>query len=190
MTRHFLSLTDAGRDGLLKILDEADKYRATRGTADAPKPLQGKSVALIFEKASTRTRVSLEVAVAELGGHPVVLTSLGSQISRGEPVSDTARVTSRMCQLITLRTFGHERLLDFVKYSNAPVLNALTDTGQLVLSYAEEIFSIGQDLMNSVKQRPTSRPLRLHLGVADALPKLVAYQIIEPIFHLQQPLPT
>jgi LysR family transcriptional regulator, transcriptional activator of nhaA len=63
---------------------------------------------------------------------------------------------------------------------------ALTEAGQLVLSYAEEIFSIGQDLLNSVKQRPTSRPLRLHLGVADALPKLVTYQIIEPIFHLPQ----
>lgn len=65
---------------------------------------------------------------------------------------------------------------------------ALTDAGQMVLSYAEEIFSIGQDLMNSVKQRPTSRPLRLYLGVADALPKLVTYQIIEPIFHLPQPV--
>jgi LysR family transcriptional regulator, transcriptional activator of nhaA len=65
---------------------------------------------------------------------------------------------------------------------------ALTDAGQHVLSYAEEIFSIGQDLLNSVKQRPTSRPLRVHLGVADALPKLVTYRIIEPIFRLPQPV--
>jgi LysR family transcriptional activator of nhaA len=65
---------------------------------------------------------------------------------------------------------------------------ALTETGQLVMTYAEEIFSIGQDLLNSVKQRPTSRPLRMRLGVADALPKLVTYQIIEPIFHLPQPV--
>ena len=65
---------------------------------------------------------------------------------------------------------------------------ALTDAGQHVLSYAEEIFSIGQDLLNSVKQRPTSRPLRVNLGVADALPKLVAYRIIEPIFRLPQPV--
>jgi LysR family transcriptional activator of nhaA len=65
---------------------------------------------------------------------------------------------------------------------------ALTDVGQQVLTYAEEIFSIGQDLLNSVKQRPTSRPLRVRLGVADALPKLVTYQIIEPIFHLPQPV--
>jgi len=64
----------------------------------------------------------------------------------------------------------------------------LTDVGQHVLSYAEEIFSIGQDLVSSVKQRPTSRPLRLHLGVADALPKLVTYRIIEPIFSLEQPV--
>ena len=65
---------------------------------------------------------------------------------------------------------------------------ALTDAGQHVLSYAEEIFSLGQDLLNSVKQRPTSRPLRVYLGVADALPKLVAYRIIQPIFHLPQPV--
>jgi LysR family transcriptional activator of nhaA len=65
---------------------------------------------------------------------------------------------------------------------------ALTETGQHVMTYAEEIFSIGQDLLNSVKQRPTSRPLRMRLGVADALPKLVTYQIIEPIFHLPQPV--
>lgn len=65
---------------------------------------------------------------------------------------------------------------------------ALTDTGQQVLMYAEEIFSIGQDLLNSVKQRPTSRPLRFNLGVADALPKLVTYHLIEPIFHLPQPV--
>lgn len=65
---------------------------------------------------------------------------------------------------------------------------ALTETGQHVMTYAEEIFSIGQDLLNSVKQRPTSRPLRMRLGVADALPKLVTYQIIEPIFHLAQPV--
>jgi LysR family transcriptional regulator, transcriptional activator of nhaA len=65
---------------------------------------------------------------------------------------------------------------------------ALTDAGQQVLSYAEEIFSLGQDLLNAVKQRPTSRPLRLNLGVADTLPKLVAYRIIEPVFHLPQPV--
>lgn len=64
----------------------------------------------------------------------------------------------------------------------------LTDTGQEVLSYAEEIFSLGQDLLNSIKQRPTLRPLRVHLGVADALPKLVAYRIIEPVFRLSQPV--
>ena len=65
---------------------------------------------------------------------------------------------------------------------------ALTDAGQQVLTYAEEIFVIGQDLLNSVKQRPTSRPLRVNVGVADALPKLVAFRILEPIFHLGQPV--
>jgi ornithine carbamoyltransferase len=84
-------------------------------------------VALVFEKASTRTRLSLEVAVSEMGGHPVVLSAQGSQLGRGEPIADTARVLSRMVHAITLRTFEHSRLLELVRESGIPVLNALTD---------------------------------------------------------------
>jgi ornithine carbamoyltransferase len=123
---HLLSLTDLGAQGLLNLLDAADRFKDERGKT-AKRPLAGKSVALIFEKASTRTRLSLEVAVAELGGHPVVLTSSGSQMGRGEPICDTARVLSRMVHAITFRTAGHERLLEMVQYSSVPVLNALTD---------------------------------------------------------------
>jgi ornithine carbamoyltransferase len=83
----------------------------------------------LFEKASTRTRISLEVAVVELGGHPLVITSSGSQIARGEPVADTARVVSRMVHAVTFRTFSEERLREFVRHSSVPVLNALTDSG-------------------------------------------------------------
>lgn len=129
MTRHLLSLSDLGREGLLRMLDGADRWRAIRGTASAPKPLLGKSVALVFEKASTRTRVSLEVAVAELGGHPLVITSSGSQLGRGEPLSDTARVLSRMVHAITFRTGSDANLREMAKYSNVPVLNALSDDG-------------------------------------------------------------
>jgi ornithine carbamoyltransferase len=128
MTRHFLRLSDlGGREGLLKTLDLADRFKATRGTPEAPRPLAGKSVALVFEKASTRTRISLEVAVAELGGHPVVITAQGSQLGRGEPIRDTARVLSRMVHAITFRTFGDERMAELVEHSSVPVLNALTD---------------------------------------------------------------
>lgn len=126
MTRHFLNLSDLGRDGLIATLDRADRLKAHRGTTNE-RPLAGKSVALVFEKASTRTRLSLEVAVAELGGHPVVITSQGSQLGRGEPLKDTARVLTRMVHAITLRTSDESRILEVMEYSTVPVLNALTD---------------------------------------------------------------
>ncbi len=127
MTRHFLELSDLGPGGLLRLLDSADRMKEGRSAPDAPRPLAGKSVALVFEKASTRTRMSLEVAVAELGAHPLVVTAAGSQMGRGEPIADTARVMSRMVHGITLRTSGHDRLLELAQHSSVPVLNALTD---------------------------------------------------------------
>jgi ornithine carbamoyltransferase len=125
--RHLLSLSDLGREGLISLLDSADRFKKGRNVSERPYPLAGKSVALVFEKASTRTRLSLEVAVVELGGHPVVITSAGSQMARGEPVADTARVLSRMVHAIAFRTSGTERLAEMVKFSSVPVLNALTD---------------------------------------------------------------
>jgi ornithine carbamoyltransferase len=127
MTRHFTELSDLGTDGLVRLLDAADRWLETRGTAVARRPLAGKSVALIFDKASTRTRLSLEVAVVELGGHPLVITAQTSQLGRGEPLPDTARVLSRMVHAVTLRTFEHSRLLELAQASSVPVLNALTD---------------------------------------------------------------
>jgi ornithine carbamoyltransferase len=127
MIRHFTELSDLGPGGLVHLLDAADRWKETRGMPAARRPLAGQSVALIFDKASTRTRLSLEVAVAELGGYPVVLTAQGSQIGRGEPLADTARVLSRMVHAVTLRTFEHSRLLELVGASTVPVLNALTD---------------------------------------------------------------
>jgi ornithine carbamoyltransferase len=127
MTRHFTELSDLGTDGLVRLLDASDRWLETRGTAAARRPLAGKSVALIFDKASTRTRLSLEVAVVELGGHPLVITAQTSQLGRGEPLSDTARVLSRMVHAVTLRTFEHSRLLELAQASSVPVLNALTD---------------------------------------------------------------
>jgi ornithine carbamoyltransferase len=127
MTRHFIELSDLGPGGLVRLLDAADRFKETRGTAAARRPLEGKSVALIFDKASTRTRLSLEVAVAEMGGHPVLITAQTSQIGRGEPLADTGRVLSRMVHAVTLRTFEHSRLLELAGASSIPVLNALTD---------------------------------------------------------------
>src|SRR5688500_1859397 len=89
--------------------------------------LAGKAVALVFEKASTRTRVSFEVGVFELGGHAVVLSSQGSQIARGEPIEDTARVLSGYCHAIMMRTFGQERVQTLARWATVPVINGLTD---------------------------------------------------------------
>jgi len=126
MTKKFFNLSDLGPGGVEKILDAADRLKAERGNS-SEKPLAGKQIALVFEKSSTRTRLSLEVAVNELGGHPIVLTSSGSQIGRGEPIQDTARVLGRMVHGITLRTFDESRIEKMAEFSGRPVLNALTD---------------------------------------------------------------
>ena len=129
--KNFVNLTDLGRDGLKSVLDAADTLKRDRAALSRvpleQRPLFGKQIALVFEKASTRTRLSLEVAVSELGAHPVVLTSQGSQMGRGEPVRDTARVLGRMVDAITLRTSDESRLLEMIEFSKRPVLNALTD---------------------------------------------------------------
>jgi ornithine carbamoyltransferase len=126
---HFLSLSDLAPEGLITCLDTADEHQRTRGLSEARRPLEGKSIALVFEKASTRTRVSLEVAVYELGGHPIILTNAGSQLGRGEPMADSARVLSRMVHGITLRTTSDARLQELAVHSAVPVVNALSDGG-------------------------------------------------------------
>jgi ornithine carbamoyltransferase len=127
MKRDFLGLSDLGPGGIERLLDLTDHLRKTRGTPDHPKPMSGRSAALLFDKASTRTRVSLEVAVHELGGYPVVITAQGSQIGRGEPAADTARVLSRIVDVIAYRTFESARLIELARASQVPVVNALTD---------------------------------------------------------------
>lgn len=127
MKRDFLCLTDLGPGGVERALDEAERFAKLRGTPEHPRPLAGKSVALMFDKASTRTRVSLEVAVYEMGGHPLVITAQGSQLGRGEPIEDTARVMSRYVHAMTYRTFATERIQSLARHASVPVLNALTD---------------------------------------------------------------
>jgi ornithine carbamoyltransferase len=124
--KHLTNLSDLGPKGLLSILDEADRQKATRGK-NSERPLANKQIALVFEKASTRTRLSLEVAVSELGGHPVVITQAGSQMGRGEPIRDSARVLGRMVHAITFRTSEPSRLEEMIQFAGVPVLNALTD---------------------------------------------------------------
>jgi ornithine carbamoyltransferase len=123
--RDFLSILDLTRAEAASIFENALLY--SRSTP--PPSLKGKSVVLLFEKASTRTRVSFEVGVARLGGHPIVLTAAGSQMARGEPLRDTARILSGYCDCIAMRTFGHDRIEEMAHWAEIPVINALTDLG-------------------------------------------------------------
>ena len=128
MKRDFLTLRDLSCDELLELLERAIalKDRRARGVRDEPM-LDNRTVALVFEKASTRTRVSFEVAVRELGGAPIHLSTFGSQLGRGEPIEDTARVLGGYCHGVALRTFSHQRIEDLARWCPAPVINALTD---------------------------------------------------------------
>ncbi len=127
MTRHFLTTYDLSREELFAVLDRAEELKALRGTPAHPQPLQGKSVAVVFEKASTRTRLSFEVGIHELGAQPVTLNSKDTQLGRGEPIEDTARMLSRYVHGVVYRTFGHERLEALARYSTIPVINGLSD---------------------------------------------------------------
>ena len=125
--RHFLTLSDVSRDRLLGLLDRAAELKALRGTPAHPTPLAGKSVAVVLEKASTRTRLSFEVGIHELGALPVTLISKDTQLGRGEPIEDTARMLSGYVHAVVYRTFGHDRLETLAEAATIPVVNGLSD---------------------------------------------------------------
>lgn len=125
MARHFLRLLDLNPDQAETLLDRAKLHKA--GELDG-NPLAGKTVALLFEKASTRTRVSFEVGITQLGGRCLFMTPNESQLGRNEPLKDTARVLSRYVDCMVVRTFGQEKLEELADYSSIPVVNALTDS--------------------------------------------------------------
>ena len=127
MTRHFLTISDLTHDELMRLLDRASALKALRGAPEHPKPLDGKSIAIVFEKASTRTRLSFEVGIHELGARPVTLISKDTQLGRGEPIEDTARMLSGYVHGVVYRTFGHDRLERLAQSSTIPVINGLSD---------------------------------------------------------------
>ncbi len=124
--RHFLDLDRVPAEALRRILTFASAVKSG-GELAGERPLAGKTLAMIFEKPSTRTRVSFEVAMHQLGGHAVVLESEDTQLGRGETVADTARVLSRYVDVIMLRTSGAEKLHELAQYATVPVINGLTD---------------------------------------------------------------
>ena len=125
--RHFLDIRDFDTATLQAMLDDAAAMKAAlKGGVGTAKPLSGKSVAMIFEKPSTRTRVSFEVGISQLGGTPLMLSAQDLQIGRGESIEDTARVLSRYVDAITIRCFSHDTLLTLAEHATVPVINALT----------------------------------------------------------------
>jgi ornithine carbamoyltransferase len=133
MTRHFRDLSDAGGDAIAAMLADAIDRKAARkdwpkGKVDADAPLAGRMLAMIFEKSSTRTRVSFDMAMRQLGGSAVILESGTTQLGRGESVADTARVLSRYVDAIMLRTDDAMKLAELAEYATVPIINGLTDS--------------------------------------------------------------
>ena len=125
--KHLLKLLDLSREEIHEILDLADQLKYDQKHGIPHDVLRGKTLAMIFSKNSTRTRVSFEVGMFQLGGHALFLSNAVSQIGRGEPVQDTARVLSRYCDGIMIRTFAQQEVEDLAKYGSIPVINGLTD---------------------------------------------------------------
>jgi len=132
MTRHFLDLSDAGGDGIAAMLADALDRKAARagrpkGRPDADAPLAGHTLAMVFEKNSTRTRVSFDMAIRQLGGTSIVMDSGSMQLGRGETVADTARVLSRYVDAIMIRTDDHAKVREMAEHASVPVINGLSD---------------------------------------------------------------
>jgi ornithine carbamoyltransferase len=121
--RDFLSIADFSSDELIELLNRARRLKV----GEDPSQLTGKSLAMIFRKSSTRTRISFEVGMTQLGGHALFIFDRDSQIGRGEPIHDTAKVLSRYVDGIMIRTFGHEEVEELSRHSSVPVINGLTD---------------------------------------------------------------
>ena len=132
MMRHFLNLSDAGGDAIAAMLNDAiDRKNARqgwpKGQADADAPLAGHTLAMVFEKNSTRTRTSFEMAMKQLGGDSIFMASGQMQLGRGETIADTARVLSRYVDAIMIRTDDHDKVSELAHYASVPVINGLTD---------------------------------------------------------------
>lgn len=127
-TRHFLTLLDLDSGELRTLINRAMELKAMQKRRELYQPFKGYVMGMIFEKSSTRTRVSFETGMDQFGGHALFLSPRDTQLGRGEPIEDSARVLSSMVDIIMVRTFGHEKIERFANYSSVPVINALTDS--------------------------------------------------------------
>ncbi|WP_415887383.1 ornithine carbamoyltransferase [Neptuniibacter sp. QD37_6] len=126
-TRHFLTLLDLSSEELRTLVKRASELKAIRNRGEVYEPLKNKVMSMIFEKSSTRTRVSFEAGMAQFGGHAMFLSPRDTQLGRGEPISDSAKVISSMVDVVMIRTFSHQLVEEFAANSSVPVINALTD---------------------------------------------------------------
>ncbi|MEM7565234.1 MAG: ornithine carbamoyltransferase, partial [Pseudomonadota bacterium] len=126
-TRHFLSVLDLSSDELRTLIEQAIDVKQRHKNGTRHTPLSGKVLAMIFDKSSTRTRVSFETGMYQLGGHAIFMSPRDSQLGRGEPIEYSARVISSMVDCILIRTFGHDIIETLAEYSSVPVINGLTD---------------------------------------------------------------
>ena len=126
--RHFLTLKDYTKEEILEIIDLGLEIKRELKSGVNKPYMPGKTLAMIFEKSSTRTRVSFETGIFQLGGHGLFLSNRDIHLGRGEPVKDTARVISSMCDMVMIRTFAHSMLEEFASFSKVPVINGLTDS--------------------------------------------------------------
>ncbi len=126
-TRHFLTLLDLSPEELRGIIQRASELKRLQRAGEPHATLSGKVLAMIFEKSSTRTRVSFETGMSQLGGSAMFLSPRDTQLGRGEPIEDTARVLSRMVDCVMIRTFAHDNVVRFAEHSQVPVINGLTD---------------------------------------------------------------
>src|SRR6056297_1296521 len=125
--QHFLTLLDFSPADLMRIIERAIDMKRERREGVDQRRFPGSVLAMVFAKSSTRTRVSFEAGIAQLGGHALFLSPRDTQLGRGEPIEDTARVLSSMADIIMVRTFEHEKIIKFAEYSSVPVINGLTD---------------------------------------------------------------
>ncbi len=141
MIRHLLTGREFDRAALEKLIETTASLKAGRGKANQPRPLDGKSIGMIFAKSSTRTRVSFEVGIHELGGQPIYLDESKTQMGRGETIADTARVLSRFLHGIVIRTFRQSDVEGLAQYGSIPIVNALTDDYHPCQAFAD-LFTI------------------------------------------------
>ena len=188
MARHFLNLSDAGGDAVAAMLNDAMARKAARaglpkGQPDADAPLAGRVLAMIFEKNSTRTRVSFDMAMRQLGGSAIVMEAGGMQLGRGETIADTARVLSRMVDAIMIRTDDHAKIEELAHHATVPVINGLTDLShpcqimadlETVLEHGKALPGLelawlgdGNNVLNSIVEAAGLMKFNVRIGVPE-----------------------